>query len=62
MEPQICGDLEEMRPYGGKRKAPLRRRAGLMYRATTSAARARPTQYATGAGQHYDGSAVVALA
>ena len=33
-----------------------------MYRAMTSAVQARPTQYATGAGQHYDGSAVAALA
>ena len=38
-------------------KSPARRRAGLMYRAMTSAVQARPTQYATGAGQHYDTTA-----
>ena len=30
MEPQICGDLEEMRPYGGKRKAPVPWEAGAL--------------------------------
>ena len=59
MEPQICGDLEEMWPYRGKRKAPLRRRAGLMHRATTSAEQARPAQSASGTRRHRDGLATI---
>src|SRR3974390_858890 len=38
-----------------QRKAPLRRRAGLMYRATTSAEQARSMQWAPGQRRHRDG-------
>src|SRR6516164_10911482 len=42
-----------------QRKAPLRRRAGLMYRATTSAEQTRPAQSATGPRRHRDGLAAI---